>query len=108
MPRVYKQKKSVRFSRKDIRRALDIIHEGETVRSAAETTGISWRTLMRYKTQKTVSDIPGNVTANQVFTQDEEVRLREYLERSSAMFYGLSTKETRRLAFDFPFWRISQ
>ena len=81
--------------------ALDLIKEGATVRSAAEAIGISWRTLIRYKNQKTVCDIPGNVTANQVFNQSEEVQLREYLETTSAMFYGLSGTETRRLAFDF-------
>ena len=81
-----------------------MIRQGATVKGAAEATGISWRrTLIRYKNEKTIRDIPGYVTANKVFTLGEDVQLSEYqyLETSSVMFYGLSPTETRRLAFEF-------
>lgn len=101
MPRVYKRRTLPRFQPQDVRHALKLIRDGLSVQGAAEATGISWRTLMRYKKSKTVPDIPGYVTANTVFTPSEEVQLREYLETSSSMFYGLSTTETRQLAFQF-------
>ena len=81
-----------------------MIRQSATVKGAAEATGISWcRTLIRYKNEKTIRDIPGYVTADKVFTPGEDVQLSEYqyLETSSVMFYGLSPTETRRLAFEF-------
>ena len=55
MPRVYKRKRPAQFQAEDVRRALSLIDQGETVQRAAQATGISWHTLMRYKKTKTAS-----------------------------------------------------
>ena len=98
MPQVYKRRTPRSFGPEDICRAFDMIRQGATVK------GISWcRTLIQYKNEKTIRDIPRYVTANKVFTLGEDVQLSEYqyLETSSVMFYGLWPAETRRLTFEF-------
>ena len=91
--------KSANLGPKVIHHVLDLIREGVAVRSAAKDTVITiitWCSLMRYKKQKTVRDIPGKVMENQIFTRGEEVQLQQYLEMSLAIYYVFSETQTHR------------
>ena len=92
MPRSYVRRKHRNYTAQDLGHALDLIQGGETVAVVAESTGIPYRTLMRYKnSNRVVRVVPNYVSQNRVFTQDEESRLKDYL----------SAIEARRLAFEY-------
>ncbi|KAL1276995.1 hypothetical protein QQF64_023668 [Cirrhinus molitorella] len=85
--------------------AADVVTtEGRTVRSVAKQYSICHTTLYRYiKKRERLG--PGEEmrtgywTPRRVFSAQQEDSLAEYLKRAADLFYGLSSKEVRRLAF---------
>lgn len=90
--------------------AYDDVKLGASLRQAAEKFGINYVSLLRYKRKRegvneddreqveTVS--MGYVAHNRVFNEDQERQLARYLIRSADIYFGLSTREVRKLAFE--------
>lgn len=82
-----------------------VIEEKMSIREAARETNIAFQTLHRY-VKKAKLNPEGNIRTNphydvrKIFTAKQEQDLAEYLEQCSAMAYGLSTKEVRKLAYE--------
>ena len=71
---------------------MELIRNGEKMVNVSLTTGIPVHTLRRYKNEDLevpdrVTDVPRYATTGQVFNQDEEREIKEYLAvRSGADF----------------------
>lgn len=84
--------------------AVDQVLAGQPVNTVARVNGIDRMTLKRYvrKTRINADTAckPSYVT-KQIFNVSEEKVLADYLLKASKLHYGLSTKTSRKLAFDF-------
>lgn len=84
--------------------AVDEVILGRAVNTVARERGIDRMTLKRYvrkcRTDPNTACKPNFVT-KQIFSVDEEKSLAEFLLKASKLHYGLSTKETRKLAYDY-------
>lgn len=90
----------------DMREAVALIEEGQTIRAAASLKNVSFSTLYRYYKKKKQSEESGlpmrftpNYTVRRIFSETQEASLKEYLVTCSKMAYGLDTIETRKLAY---------
>lgn len=122
MPRTYKIKTDrVNIDEKNMKSAInECLNNRLNVSEAARQYGIRRttlqsriRTLMRKKPlDEIINNDSGNesdngptysskYTVNQVFTNDLEVQLSEYIKKSSDLHYGLSYKQIRTLAYEF-------
>lgn len=104
MPRTYKRKSDAGLIPEGaMREAVMLVLGGGKIRKVATDKGISKSVLCRYvqkyKKNETCSLVP-NYKHSQVFTQQEENTLEEYLTTCSAMFYGLTPKHVRSLAYE--------
>ncbi|CAH2012845.1 unnamed protein product [Acanthoscelides obtectus] len=84
----------------------EVTFRGQSLRSAASAYNINYMSLQRYIKKKkayqaNLTDKPPSVgyVSQTVFLKDEENVLCEYLLTCAASNYGLTTKETRRLAY---------
>ncbi|KAB0803085.1 hypothetical protein PPYR_00055 [Photinus pyralis] len=82
-----------------------VLEENYSLRRAAEAYDISFITLRRYVLKKRSNPdadikMSPNYSVRQILTEEQEVRLAEYINTCSKMAYGLSTKECRRLAWE--------
>ena len=116
MVRTY-QRKTSRGSHSDVLQhaAKEVIVNKESYRNAALAFGVDKMTLYRVvKMMKhTVAEgnsndtsfvprvVSGYARPRQLFSEDEEGQLVTYLTDASKMFFGLSAKETRKLAYEF-------
>jgi transposase len=75
-----------------------------SIRAAADRFGINFMTLYRYvKKSKLAPDNPpsvGYAKPSKIFTQQQEEELAEYVEDCSKIYYGLTTRDLRKLAYD--------
>lgn len=103
MPKKYiKTGKRMAYTPNDLRVALERIKNGEKMVNVSRNTGIPVRTLRRYKNKNLeVPDVPRYATTGQVFNQDEEREIKEYLVTCSTTFYGLTADQARRLVAQF-------
>ena len=104
MPRRYTCRptsKGVRtqYSAFDVQDVLALLAAGRTLKYVSGATGIPEQTL--YRARSGCPKPKGQVTSNMVFTKEQEKQLADYFRASSSMFYGLSTKEGRKLAYKF-------
>lgn len=104
MPRTYKRKSDAGLIPEGaMREAVMLVLGGGKIRKVATDKGISKSVLCRYvqkyKKNETCSLVP-NYKHSQVFTQQEENTLEEYLTTCSVMFYGLTPKHVRSLAYE--------
>jgi len=86
-------------------------NDGQSIRSEASKFNVNNRTLTRYCQKKvsvqelTGSSVPsfpvGYQRNRQVFTDQQEQLLVEYLVKASDVYFGLSPKAARRLAYDY-------
>ena len=80
--------------------------EGMPVRKAAKTYSIARTTLnnnlVKEKKDSTAKLEP-NYKHSQIFNQEQETSLSNYLEKCSGMFHGLTTKNVRTLAYEMAF-----
>ncbi|EGI66260.1 hypothetical protein G5I_05223, partial [Acromyrmex echinatior] len=91
----------------------EVILEGKSVRSSAAKYDISFTTLQRYVNKlkaagKDVSQISniqfthvGYGKNHQIFHNTEEIALVEYIKRIADIYYGITPKEVRKLAYQF-------
>nr|XP_047132477.1 MFS-type transporter clz9-like [Hydra vulgaris] len=88
----------------EMRAAVNAVLNGSTVYRVCKERGINLMTLKRYvrKCQLNPNTVckPKFITM-QIFTNEEETSLSDYLLRASKLHYGLSTKTTRKLAYEF-------
>lgn len=90
--------------------AYDEIKLGISLRRAAEKYGVNYVSLLRYKRKidaandddhEQVQNVSmGYVAHNKVFNEDQERQLAKYLMRCADIYFGLSTKEVRKIAFE--------
>ena len=82
------------------------VKEGMPVRKAAKTYSIARTTLnnnlVKAKKDSTAKLEP-NYKHSQIFDQEQETSLANYLEKCSGMFHGLTTKNVRTLAYEMAF-----
>lgn len=84
----------------------EIVEEKKGLRETARKWNICKSSLSRYVLNR--DNLPGEDnkysskhTANQIFTNEEEALLADYVLTSSKMYYGLSKKKTREIAYQF-------
>lgn len=104
MARATKPRKIGNHTADDMKNALTNIKNGMSVRKASKTSGISFSTLRRYylKTKNVNVDearLTPNYSVNKIFTTDQENMLKEYFKHCALLFYGLSAKECRKIAY---------
>lgn len=84
----------------------DVIENNMSLRKSAEQNGVKKSALANYvkkaKEQgiNNTSFIPG-FNKSQVFSTEMEEILAQYLVKCAAMFYGLTPKQTKQLAYEF-------
>ena len=82
----------------------EVLDEGRKCHAVAATRHISDATLRRYcskvRTGGTVETV-GYPKNRCVFSTAEEASLTEYAKKAARLFYGLSTTQTRKLAYDY-------
>lgn len=91
-------------SQVEMKKAVDLhIKNGVSIRKASRDCKIPYPTLRRY-VKKYLQDssavLEPNYAVNKVFTSEQEDALHEYIVDCSNKFYGLSTKDCRRLAYE--------
>ncbi|XP_036428835.1 uncharacterized protein zgc:113274 [Colossoma macropomum] len=85
--------------------------QNRTIRSTAKEFGIHYRTLCRYCRKFTVEEIEGRqmeptttvgyIKNKLILPLELEENLVKYISKESDVYYGLSPKETRKLAYQF-------
>lgn len=90
--------------------AEEVISRSMSLRKAANAYNCNFMTLQRYvKKIKEVKEKGGNsadikigyVKPRQIFSENQEKELADYLKQSAKIFFGLSTMETKSLAYDY-------
>ncbi len=86
-----------------MRAAVLLVNDGKSIREAAKAKGVSFQTLHRYvkKMKEQGQDVRmcPKYNSRQIFTEEQEEILAEYLQVSSKMRYGVTPLDCRRLAF---------
>lgn len=103
MPRNYERKtKRGLISIETWETAINACNNGlGSIREVAEAYELCHTTLSRKIIQKENGGIrSGYKPASRVFTNEEEKILEDYLVKSSQIFYGFSTKDCRKLAYE--------
>lgn len=87
-----------------------VINENASVRKAARESGINRMTLKRYIARyrnddgvESIEGVVGYSGNRRILSADEEMLLSDYLKQSCRMYFGLSSEEVRKLAFEFAF-----
>lgn len=119
--RTYKKKteRGTTYSQEIIDDAVDRVRNGNSIRSVAKDLQICHVTLSRYVKKSETDGKLASVgySKRPVFSKDQADGLVEYLKHASKIYFGLSPKEVRKLAFecavaygiDFPeSWRKNQ
>lgn len=103
MARTYKRKTEHGNVPKEVfQQASDALTAGTSIRQAALMYNVNFMTLSRF-IRKQKEGLPVHVgykKPRQLFNDDQEKELGEYIEFSSTIYFGLSTKEIRSLAFE--------
>ncbi|XP_023218187.1 uncharacterized protein LOC111632236 [Centruroides sculpturatus] len=105
MPRKYKKKKQKERVMPEVIQGaiIEVVEKEASIRATASTHGIAKshlaRLVSRYKKDNVVySPHVGN---RKVFTTEQEAELALYLMQASSMNHGLTTLQTRELAFQY-------
>lgn len=109
MPRNWKTKTNrIRSHPETIKEAVsEVLTKNISLRSVAQSFNISKSTLARYvaiakQSSDLASFVPApNVGNRKIFSNDEENELCNYLKLSSQMCYGLTTAQTKTLAYNY-------
>lgn len=99
------ERKIGNHSQTQMETVLQLIQGGMSIRQAAKEAGVFFTTLQRYrKRQKTAE--PGvqlrltpNYSVNKVFSDHQEEILKNYYKKCALLFYGLSAKDCRHVAY---------
>lgn len=90
-------------SLEEMHRAADLVTQnGQSIRSVAKALGICRVSLNRFiQRRNTDPDTTfGYRSARRVFNDEEETALNKYLIQSAQIYFGLTPKEVRRLAYE--------
>ncbi|KAJ3666433.1 hypothetical protein Zmor_001875 [Zophobas morio] len=111
MVRTYKKKTDRYIPPADIflRAARDIRNGISSIRKAAADYNINYKTLSRFCKKVTPEELANNITKvqmgyqkpRQVFSEEEEMQLENYLKKAADIYFGLTPKEVKRLAYDY-------
>ncbi|CAH2091634.1 unnamed protein product [Euphydryas editha] len=87
---------------KDMKKAVDLVKNGMSIHKAAQECNLKYSTVRRYvkkhDTQNNAGFVP-NYEVNAIFSREQEEILKAYISECALMFYGLTAKETRQLAY---------
>ncbi|KAB0800104.1 hypothetical protein PPYR_07984 [Photinus pyralis] len=105
MPRVWTKKTDrIRKRPEEISAAIEEVSRGSSLREVSRNYGISFSALQRHvaasRNKENYVHKP-NLTVRQVFTPEQEEMLVKYLQRCSKMHYGLTSNDTRKLAYKY-------
>ena len=113
MPRNYTRKSGRDIVKPDemLTAVRHIKSTGESIQKTAESFGINYKTLSCYRKKFSGEEIKGEdsfpttivayTRKRQVFTDAQEIMIIEYLLKASDIYFGLSPKECRKLAYRF-------
>ena len=109
MPRSKSKPRSIGATPPELmKKAVNEVTEKKAlVRSVSEIYAIPFTTLWRYVKKFSSSQNPNNVVfepkynCRKVFSDVEEVMLKDYLVKASKIHYGLSPKSARELAYQY-------
>ncbi|CAH2108862.1 unnamed protein product [Euphydryas editha] len=93
-------------TKENMKDALLEIASGKKIRAVAKKKNIPFSTLQRYAAKAKASTSIENVQLvphydiNRVFTNEQEQALTEYYNNCALMFYGLTTKDCRKVAYE--------
>ncbi|CAH2086467.1 unnamed protein product [Euphydryas editha] len=98
-----KERKIGKHTKEDMMSALQMVQNGNSIRTAAKTCKIPYHTLRRYVKNKSehgdnISLVP-RYDINKVFTEEHEQILLKYYKDCALMFYGLTVKGGRKNGF---------
>lgn len=86
-----------------IKEAIEQIKQGKKIGQVAKLMNIPYTTLYRYHSKSVIVDNPRytpNYANRQIFDENQEKSLVEYIVKCSQMFYGLTPVEVRRLGYE--------
>lgn len=107
MPNFYKRKTDRNFDPEVMKRAVqDVLINNSSIRRSAANNDVKKSRLALYvKKAKDVGidnmKFKPDFCKSQILTPEMELALEEYLLKSAAMFYGLTPKLVRRLAYEY-------
>jgi len=89
-----------------------VVNEGCKIRQVARDCGVDSMTQTRYVKKYSTRYSHGEVSTEQlgpvgywgnrrIFTEEEEILLTKYLTQSCRMYFGLTSEEVRKLAYEF-------
>lgn len=105
MPRPEKPRSIGNHTHEDMLEALRHIQSGMTIRKASTTYKFPFTTLRRYYLKaKNVENLESlrlvpNYEVNKIFNKEQEKELKDYYIYCSLIFYGLTEKGSRRVAY---------
>ena len=107
MPRQY-QRKTARgmFTKDAMEMAVAANLEGRSLRKAASDFGINYKTLQRYvKLHQKDGNIEKatfgySTQKKRIFSDEQEQALLDYIIEASSIYYGLTLREVRNLAYE--------
>jgi hypothetical protein len=93
-----------------LRAAREVKIHGKSIRSVAKDFEINYRTLTRYCKKFTIDEISNHAISTpstkigyqrnrQIFDDEQEAELEKYILQASSVYFGLSPKEVRKMAF---------
>lgn len=94
-----------------LRAAREVKNHNKSIRSVATDFGINYRTLARYCKKFSTEELSDTAVSTpstkvgyqrnrQIFTDEQEAELEQYLLLASRIYFGLSPKEIRKMAFE--------
>lgn len=94
-----------------LRAAREVKNHCKSIRSVAKDFGINYRTLTRYCNKFTAEEISNTAISTpstkigyqrnrQNFTDEQEEELEKYILLASSIYFGLSPKDIRKIAFE--------
>lgn len=93
-------------SKESVKNGLLLIRNGKTIREASKESGVPFTTLRRYyhNTKHAISlddqRLEPNYSVNKIFTIEQEKKILEYFDYCALLFYGLTPKECRTIAYE--------
>jgi hypothetical protein len=102
MPFKFKKKGLRREIPKDlILRAIEEVSKGSKIKTTADKYEIPRSSLQRYLKQDSIKDSSHRFITSQIFTDEEEQKLSNYMIVCSKHNYGLTKIQARKLAYDY-------
>jgi hypothetical protein len=110
--RTYKRKSDRGVEQSVMEDAAKMVSERHlSARAAAQQCGIPRTSLLRFLQRlKTTGSTPtiGYRNGRQIFSDHDEKELADYILQAGRIYYGLSTTETRKLAFEYATANLSE